>query len=161
MKGTRGTIFTDASLRGWGTAWDGRVPAVKFFTANEKGSNINELKLTAALSTLRHFISFARKRKVELVIDSFVTSHIVRNMTSHSPRLLSKLRPLRQLCQDHGISLATRHRAQLFGGHPLPPSRLASMAASCGFRGPPRAPLRLFPQGARRPRSPRRPPNSA
>lgn len=103
------TLFTDASLRGWGAAWNGEVPAAAFFTASEEGSSINELELTAALSALRHFILFAKKRQVELVTDSKVTSHIVRNITGRSPRLLEKQRALRHLCEEHGVCLSTRH----------------------------------------------------
>jgi ribonuclease HI len=103
------TVFTDASMGGWGAVWDGRVPAAGFFSEREEGAHINELELTAALNALRAFLPFARKRHVQLVTDSPVTAHVVRNYTSRSPRLLAKLRTLRALCEEHGVTLSTRH----------------------------------------------------
>lgn len=102
-------VFTDASMSGWGAAWDGRVPASGFFGEEHEGAHINELELSAALLALETFLPFARKRHVQLVTDSLVTMHIVRNYTSRSPRLLAKLRRLRALCEAHGITLSTRH----------------------------------------------------
>jgi hypothetical protein len=38
-----------------------------------------------------------------------VTVHIVRNWTWHSPRLISHLRTLRELCETLGVTISTRH----------------------------------------------------
>ena len=71
--------------------------------------HINELELTAALHAINSFVHHARNRHVLLVSDSMVTVHIVRNLTTRSPRLLSKIRTLRALCEKQGITLSTRH----------------------------------------------------
>ena len=102
-------VFTDASMSGWGAAWDGSVPASGFFGEDQEGAHINELELSAALLALENFLPFARERHVQLVTDSLVTVHVVRNFTSRSPRLLAKLRRLRALCEANGITLSTRH----------------------------------------------------
>jgi ribonuclease HI len=61
------------------------VPAAVFFSDREEGAHINELELTTALNALRAFLPFARERHVQLVTDSLVTTHVVRNYTSRSP----------------------------------------------------------------------------
>lgn len=85
-------LFTDASMSGWGAAWNGIVPASGFFTEQHEGSHINELELLAALYGLKNFVRYAKRRAVEIITDSMVTEHIVRNLTSRSPRLLRRLR---------------------------------------------------------------------
>jgi hypothetical protein len=102
-------MFTDASMRGWGAVWNGRVPVSGFFDAANEGSSINELELLAAIHGLRAFARFARTRTLTLVSDSLVTVHIVRNMTSRAPRLLAHLRTLRALCETLGVTISTRH----------------------------------------------------
>jgi hypothetical protein len=87
--------------------WDN--PASGFFDAANEGSSINELELLAAIHGLRAFTRFARSREITLVSDSRVTFHIVRNMTSRSPRLLAHLRTLRALCETLGVTISTRH----------------------------------------------------
>jgi ribonuclease HI len=103
------SLFTDASMRGWGAVWNGTVPACGFFDAAQEGSSINELELLAAIHGVREFANFARGKQLKLVSDSRVTVHIVRNWTSRSPRLLSHLRTLRALCEARCITLSTRH----------------------------------------------------
>jgi ribonuclease HI len=103
------TMFTDASMSGWGAVWNGKVPASGFFDAANEGSSINELELLAAIHGLRAFATFARSRELTLVSDSLVTVNIVRNWTSRAPRLLSHLRTLRALCETLGVTISTRH----------------------------------------------------
>lgn len=38
-------VFTDASMSGWGAAWNGFFPAAEFFDGQHEGSHINELEL--------------------------------------------------------------------------------------------------------------------
>lgn len=61
------------------------------------------------MHALQDFLPFPRARSVLLISDSLVTTHVVRNLTSRSPRLLRKLRQLRDLCEQHGVRLSTRH----------------------------------------------------
>jgi ribonuclease HI len=68
-----------------------------FFDAAQEGSSINELDLLAAVHGVREFASFAQGQQVQLVSDSRVTVHKVRNWTSRSPRLLAHLQTLRAL----------------------------------------------------------------
>jgi hypothetical protein len=96
-------------MGGWAAVWNGRVPAACFFSEQDEGAHINELELTAAINLLRTFLPFAGERHVQLVTDSLVTAHVVRNYTYRSPRILKKLRMLRNLCEDHGVTLSTRH----------------------------------------------------
>jgi hypothetical protein len=63
----------------------------------------------SALQGLRKFSGFARGQQLQLVSDSMVTVHIVRNWTSRSSWLLAHLRKLRALCEARGITLSTRH----------------------------------------------------
>jgi hypothetical protein len=42
-------MFTDASMRGWGAVWNGKVPVSGFFDARNEGSSINELAAIHAL----------------------------------------------------------------------------------------------------------------
>jgi ribonuclease HI len=102
-------FFTDASMGGWGAVWNGRVRAAGFFSEREEGAHINELELIAALNALRIFLPFARERHVQMVTDSLVTAHVVRNNTSRSPRILTKQRMLRNLCEEQGVTLSSRH----------------------------------------------------
>lgn len=102
-------MYTDASMSGWGAAWNGQVPAAGFFDAAHEGAQINELELLAALYALKHFVRHARRRSVEIVTDSMVTMHVVRNLTSRSPRLPARLRELRALCEREGVTISTRH----------------------------------------------------
>lgn len=92
-----------------GAAWNRTVPAAGFFTEAKEGSHINELELAAALYALEKFFIYARHRHFQLVTDSLDTAHIVPNLTSRSPRLLHKLRRLRSLCEENGVTLSTRH----------------------------------------------------
>jgi ribonuclease HI len=96
-------------MRGWGAVWNGEVPASGMFGPSNEGASINELELLAALHGVRAFAAFARGQQVQLVSDSRVTVHIVRNWTSRSPRLLAHLRSLRALCESPGVTLSTRH----------------------------------------------------
>jgi hypothetical protein len=103
------SLFTDASMRGYGAVWNGTVPSCGFFYAAHEGSIINELELLAALHGVRAFASFARGRQLQLVSDIRVTVHIVRNWKSRSPRLMAYFRTLRALFEALGITLSTRH----------------------------------------------------
>ena len=102
-------VFTDASMSGWGAAWNGLVPGSGFFDSRHERAHINELELLAALYALRHFVKYARRKAVGIIKDSNVTEHIVRNLTSRSPRLLAQLRELQALCKAEGVTLSTRH----------------------------------------------------
>lgn len=102
-------VFIDASMSGWGAAWNGLVPVSGFFGSSHEGAHINELELLAAIYALKHFVKFARTKSVEIVTDSRVTEFIVRNMTSRSPRLHARLRELRELCERAGVTISTRH----------------------------------------------------
>lgn len=106
---TDAVLFTDASMSGWGAAWNGTVPASGFFDERQEHSHINELELLAATNALAQFSDYARNRSVEIITDSKVTEFIVRNMTTRSPRILARLRELRALCETHGVTLSTRH----------------------------------------------------
>jgi hypothetical protein len=103
------SLFTDDSMRGWGAVFNGTVPTCGFFEAAKEGSSINELELLATLHGVRVFAIFARGRQLQLVSDSRVTVHIVRNWTSRSPRLMVHLRTLRALFEARGITLSRRH----------------------------------------------------
>jgi hypothetical protein len=46
---------------------------------------------------------------VQLVTDSLFTAHVVQNYKSRSPRILTKLRMLRNLREEHGVTLSKRH----------------------------------------------------
>lgn len=81
-------------MSGWGAACKVAVPVSSFFLQENKGSHINEIELSAALLALHKYLPLARRRHVLPVTDSFVTAHVVRNYTSLSPLLLSKLRLL-------------------------------------------------------------------
>ena len=102
-------VYIDASMSGWGAAWKGLVPAAGFFDATHEGAHINELEVLAALYALKHFVRHARRRSVEIITDSMVTMHVVRNLTSRSLRLLSRLRELRALCEMEAVTISTRH----------------------------------------------------
>jgi hypothetical protein len=103
------SLFTDASISGWSAVWNGKMPACGFFSTASEGSSINELELLAAIHGVREFARFARGRQLQLVSDSRVTVHNVRNWTSRSPRLLENIRTLRALCKTRGITISTRH----------------------------------------------------
>jgi hypothetical protein len=96
-------------MLGWCAEWNGTVPVSGFCDAANEGSSINELELLAAIHGWQAFARFARSRGITLVSDSRVTIHIVRNMTSRPPRLLSHLRTLRALCETLGVTISTRH----------------------------------------------------
>lgn len=49
-------LFTDANMSGWGAAWNGIVQASGFFDVRHEGAHINELKLLAALYSLKAFV---------------------------------------------------------------------------------------------------------
>jgi ribonuclease HI len=95
-------------MRGWGAVWNGTVPVSGFYDTSHEVSSIYELELLAAIHGVRVFARFARGCQLQLVSDSLVTVHIVRNWTSRSPRLLAHLRNLRTLCEARGVTLSTR-----------------------------------------------------
>lgn len=80
-------MFTDASMGGWEAVWNGTVPVRGFFDAEQEGSHIYELELTAALLGLEHFVRFAKECHVQVVTDSMATHHVIQNMTSRAPRM--------------------------------------------------------------------------
>ncbi|CDF33979.1 unnamed protein product [Chondrus crispus] len=98
-------VFTDAS---WGAAWNGQVPAAGFFDEQQEGAHINEL-LAARCHLRAAQLCTSCAAEVQLVTDSKVTEFVVRNMTSCSPRLLARLRELRDLCKAEGVFLSTGH----------------------------------------------------
>ena len=103
------SVFTDASMSGWGAAWNGHVPASGFFEEEHAGSHINELEVIAALYAIEHFARYARQNHVEIITDSKVALHTIRNLTSKSRIVLCRLRQLREMCERLGVTLSTRH----------------------------------------------------
>jgi hypothetical protein len=79
------------------------------FDPVNEGSTIKDLELLGAIHGQRVFARFVRSRETTLVSDSRVTVHIVRNMTSRSPRLLAYLRTLHALCEMLGVTISTRN----------------------------------------------------
>lgn len=58
---------------------------------------------------MRSFFPIALNLHVQLVLESMVTVHIVRNFTSRSPGILANLLLLRGLCEPNDITISTRH----------------------------------------------------
>ena len=139
-------VFTDASMSGWGAAWTRQVLASGFFDGQHEGACINELDFLAAIYLLRSFVWHARQRSVELVTESKVTEFVVRNMTSRSPRLLARLRELRQLCKDEGVVISTHHIPSVLNTWA---DRLSRHCDSHGWELPPTA-ARLLERSYRR-----------
>ncbi|GAB5537885.1 MAG: hypothetical protein Rubg2KO_41340 [Rubricoccaceae bacterium] len=90
-------LHTDASLEGWGATLSDLtrpkeiVCSRGFWTFQERQAHINELELLAVLRALETFRSQLSQRQLHLKTDSQVTMHVLRNLTSRSPRLHSLL----------------------------------------------------------------------
>ena len=105
------SLFTDASLLGWGAHLEnGSVTAKGTWSREEATYPINALELRAVLLAVRAFQSSLRGRVVALFSDnSTVVSYIRRQGGTHSPQLCRMTWDLLQLCRRLQVTLVPRH----------------------------------------------------
>ena len=133
-------MHTDASLTGWGAAWNGTVPARGFHSPQRRHLHINVHELAAVRLGLQSFVPLLRQEgtAVRLMMDSLVGVQVVNNGTSCSEALTKALRMLRSLCELHGVQLrasflpsAVNYVADRLSRHP---DRTDWSLSDAGFR---------------------------
>jgi len=104
-------IFTDASMTGWGAAWNGTVPARGSHAPARRHIHINFHKLVAMRLALLPLVDYFRPAGtvIRLMMDSLVCVHVVNNGTSRSEAMMAQLRRLQRVCARFGVQVRASH----------------------------------------------------
>ena len=103
------TIYTDASLEGWGGHWKDREVSGVWGTS-DKGVHINVLELRAVILTLEQFCVLLQGQSVLVATDNTTTlAYINRQGGTRSQTLMAETVNLFRLTEAHGISIRARH----------------------------------------------------
>jgi hypothetical protein len=103
------TIFSDASLSGWGAVSDDVKTGGPWTTADTK-RHINELELYAAFNGLKSFASSAHRTTVEINIDNTTAvAYINKKGGTRSSSLCSVALEISTLCEEREIDLHAVH----------------------------------------------------
>ena len=106
---TSATLFSDASMRGWGGVLNQTVLTHGLWTKKEREQHITELELLAVLRNVECLLPRLRKRRVLVLEDNSAVVWIFHNHTSRQPRLMALLRETCALCDLNDITLAVRY----------------------------------------------------
>jgi ribonuclease HI len=103
------TIFSDASLQGWGAVLEGSTTNGPW-TYELRTWHINELELLAAFLALQTFTKYATNMSVLICMDNTVAvSYINRDGGSRSRRLNGIVKDICNWCEERSISLRAEH----------------------------------------------------
>ena len=103
------SIFTDASLVGWGANWNDLVVSGRW-TQPESEMMINALEMMAAERTLQHFLPSLTSSRVEIRSDNMtVVANINKQGGLKSPTMYRLTRRVLLWCKDKKITLEARH----------------------------------------------------
>ncbi|XP_071943196.1 uncharacterized protein [Antedon mediterranea] len=103
------TIYTDASLSGWGAAM-GEAATGGHWTVNERKYHINYLELLAAYFGLTSFSKQVLGKQVKLMIDNTTAVSIINNMgTCHSDPCNDITRTIWAFCESNNIWITAAH----------------------------------------------------
>lgn len=105
------SLFTDASLEGWGAHLnEGEITSRGLWSPEESSLPINSLEMMAVTLALRAFSSHLQGRRVSLFSDNAtVVAYIRRQGGTHSSALCLLTWELFQLCLSLGVTLVPRH----------------------------------------------------
>ena len=103
------TLFTDASLQGWGAQLDHRA-IQGFWTPAQQDQHINVLELEAVLKAVRGFLPVLRHKVVRLMCDNATAvSYIKKEGGTKSFRLMRLTIRLLRYCDQKDIHLQPVH----------------------------------------------------
>ena len=103
------TLYTDASLSGWGGFLDGRI-ASGLWSRKESPLHINILEMRAVFQSLTAFLPLVQNTSLCLATDNSTVVAYLRNQGgTKSLDLCCLTRDILMLCHDNGISLLVKH----------------------------------------------------
>jgi len=104
-------LYTDASMTGWGAAWNGVVPARGFHSPARRCLHINIHEMAAVRLAILSFVEHLRPEGtvVRLMMDSLVSVHVINNGTSKSDAMMDELRRLQRVCSRFGVHVRASH----------------------------------------------------
>jgi hypothetical protein len=103
------TIFSDASLSGWGAVMN-EVSSKGPWTLGDKNRHINELELLAALNGLKCFTSQVSNLSVRLMLDNFTAVHYInKSGGTRSPALSAISADIVDWCEKRQLSIEAIH----------------------------------------------------
>jgi hypothetical protein len=110
------TIFSDASLSGWGGAVLNEVSSRGPCTLNDKNIHISELELLAALNGLKSFISQVSNLSVRLMLDNITAVHYINKLGgTKSPALSAISADIVDWCEKRKLSIKAIHLPGVVG----------------------------------------------
>ena len=104
------TLYTDASIKGWGGHIGDQVVAGDWLPADM--DHINVLEMEAVHRCLIHFLPLVQNQSVLLLSDNLtVVCYLNKQGGTRSPRLCSMSLNILQWCDEHGVVLIAKHLA--------------------------------------------------
>ena len=102
------TLHTDASKLGWGAALNSTVPAHGLWRPRDRSRHITYLELLAVHRALQAFLSELRGQSTLLWVDNQAVVHVLNNVTTRSPEMMTVLRRIWWLIDSAGIDLRVK-----------------------------------------------------
>ncbi|XP_048756253.1 uncharacterized protein LOC125667016 [Ostrea edulis] len=103
------TLFTDASLTGWGATLEGRE-ASGIWSGLQLTEHINLLEMRAVLLALKHFSQFVQGQSLMIATDNTtVVAYLQNQGGTHSQSLYLLCKEIMLFCRSLGIRLSVRH----------------------------------------------------
>ncbi|XP_048775499.2 uncharacterized protein LOC125680102 [Ostrea edulis] len=103
------TLFTDASLTGWGATLEGRE-ASGIWSGLQLTEHINLLEMRAVLLALKHFSQFVQGQSLMIATDNTtVVAYLQNQGGTHSQSLYLLCKEILLFCRSLGIRLSVRH----------------------------------------------------
>ena len=106
---TSATLFSDASMRGWGGVLNQKVICHGLWNKKEQEQHITELELLAVIRNVQALLPRLKSRRVLLLEDNQAVVYIFWNKTSRQPRLMGYLRDLILLLDTNNTILEVRY----------------------------------------------------
>ena len=104
---TTATLFTDASMRGWGgVCRDHQQTVVHGIWDKTEGSHhITYLELLGVVRSVVALLPRLARKRVLLFVDNMAVVYVIRNNTSRAPLLMAELRHLMAICDTNNTRL--------------------------------------------------------
>ena len=102
---TTATLYTDASMRGWGGVLNRQTCVHGIWTREQRTTHITYLELLAIVRSVTALLPRLANRRTLLFCDNQAVVHIIRNFTSRAPLLMTELRNLVGLCEQNNSIL--------------------------------------------------------
>ena len=102
---TTATLYTDASMSGWGGVLNKTAFVHGIWSKAESASHITHLELRGVLNSVKALLPRLSHRRTLLFVDNQAVVYIIRNFTSRSPVLMAELRGLVGICETANATL--------------------------------------------------------